>query len=74
MATATRVESPGDELVRLGADRSFHLRATVFDPTKAIVTRSLQTMICAVAFRGSVQGSQRAECSMIEYIRSYNDL
>ena len=60
-------------LVLRAADRSFHIRAYVCDPTKTIVKRSLQTLICSVVFRGSVKGSQRAGFSKIEYLRSYNE-
>ena len=53
------------------ADRSFHMRANVCDPTKTIVKRSLKTLNCSVVFRHSVKGNQRAGFLIIEYICSY---
>ena len=55
------------------ADRSFHMRANVCDPTKTIVKHSLKTLNCSVVFRGSAKGSQQAGVLIIEYIRSKDE-
>ena len=55
---AIRNRTPGYKLVQLVADHSFRIQANVCDPTKMIVKRSLQTLICSVVFCGSMKGSQ----------------
>ena len=65
--------SPSYRLVQSMADRSFHIRANVCDPTKTIVKHSLHTLICSTVFRDSEKELQRAGFSTIEHIRSHNE-